>query len=115
MTRRRFGGCLPAKVTRGRSGLAMRQARPATAGVRCDVVAPLPIPHAAGDRVKTDKRDARRLARLHRMGELTPIRVPTVAGEGVRDLCRAREDAIEDRRRARQRLGGMLLRHGRVP
>ena len=83
-------------------------------GVRCDVVAPSLIPKAAGDRVKTDKRDARRLARLHRMGELTPIRVPSVAEEGVRDLCRARDDAIEDRRRARQRLGGMLLRHGRV-
>lgn len=86
----------------------------ASMGVRCDVVAPSLIPKTPGDRVKTDKRDARRLARLHRMGELTPIRVPSEAEEGVRDLCRAREDAIEDRRRARQRLGGMLLRHGRV-
>lgn len=57
-----------------------------TLGVRCDVVAPALIPKAAGDRVKTDKRDARRLARLHRMGELVAIRVPTEAEEGVRDL-----------------------------
>lgn len=83
-------------------------------GVRCDVVAPALIPRAAGDRVKTDTRDARRLARLHRMGELVAIRVPTEAEEGVRDLLRAREDLIIDRRRSRQRLSAMLLRHGQV-
>lgn len=83
-------------------------------GVRCDVVAPALIPRAAGDRVKTDKRDARRLARLHRMGELVAIRVPTEAEEGVRDLLRAREDLVIDRRRARQRLSAFLLRHGQV-
>jgi transposase len=83
-------------------------------GVRCDVVAPALIPRAAGDRVKTDKRDARRLARLHRMGELVAIRVPTEAEEGVRDLLRAREDLLIDRRRSRQRLSAMLLRHGQV-
>ncbi len=83
-------------------------------GVRCDVVAPSLIPRAPGDRVKTDKRDCRRLARLHRAGELVAIRVPTPAEEGVRDLCRARTVAIEDRRRARQRLGAFLLRHGTV-
>jgi transposase len=83
-------------------------------GVACDVVAPALIPRASGDRVKTDKRDAQRLARLHRMGELVSIRVPTAAEEGVRDLLRARAALIEDRRRARQRLSAMLLRHGEV-
>ncbi len=83
-------------------------------GVRCEVIAPALIPRAAGDRVKTDTRDARRLARLHRMGELVAIRVPSEAEEGVRDLLRAREDLIIDRRRARQRLSAMLLRHGQV-
>ena len=83
-------------------------------GVRCDVVAPALIPKAAGDRVKTDDRDASRLARLLRLGELTAIRVPTYAEEGVRDLSRARFDLISDRRRARQRLSAHLLRHGRV-
>src|SRR3954464_15821315 len=82
--------------------------------VRCDVVAPSLIPRAPGDRVKTDRRDARRLARLHRAGELVAIRVPSEVEEAVRDLCRARADVVDDRRRARQRLGKFLLRHGRV-
>jgi transposase len=82
--------------------------------VHCDVVAPSLIPRAPGDRVKTDRRDARRLARLHRAGELVAIRIPTETEEAVRDLCRARADVVEDRRRARQRLGKFLLRHGRV-
>jgi len=78
------------------------------------VIAPSLIPTAPGDRVKTDKRDARRLARLHRAGELVAIRVPTVAEEAVRDLCRARADMVIDQTRARHRLGKFLLRHGRV-
>jgi transposase len=82
--------------------------------VSCEVVAPSLIPKAPTDRVKTDRRDARRLARLHRAGELTAIRVPTVVEEGVRDLCRARADVVEDRRRARQRLSAFLLRHNRI-
>jgi transposase len=82
--------------------------------VRCDVVAPSLIPRAPGDRVKTDRRDARRLARLHRAGELVAIRVPSEAEEAVRDLCRARADLVDDRRRARQRLGKFGLRHGRI-
>ena len=57
-------------------------------GVRCDVVAPSLIPKGSGDRVKTDRRDARRLAGLHRAGELTAVAIPTPAQEGVRDLCR---------------------------
>jgi transposase len=83
-------------------------------GVRCEVIAPSLIPTAPGDRVKTDKRDCRRLARLHRAGELVAIRVPTVAEEAVRDLCRARADMVIDQTRARHRLGKFLLRHGRV-
>ena len=83
-------------------------------GARCDVVAPSLIPVAPGAKVKTDRRDARRLARLLRAGELTSIRVPTPAEEGVRDLCRARAASITDRRRARQRLSSFLLRHDRV-
>ncbi|MGH3820642.1 MAG: IS110 family transposase, partial [Pseudonocardiaceae bacterium] len=66
------------------------------------------------DRVKTDKRDAIRLARLHRAGELTAIRVPTRAEEAVRDLVRARADVLDDRKRMQQRLSAVLLRHGRI-
>lgn len=82
--------------------------------VPCQVVAPSLIPKAPGDRVKTDRRDSRRLARLHRAGELVAIRVPTPQEEAVRDLCRARADMVEDRTRARHRLSKFLLRHGRV-
>ena len=83
-------------------------------GVRCDVVAPSLIPKGSGDRVKTDRRDARRLAGLHRAGELTPIAIPTPAQEGVRDLCRTRGDMVQDLTRARNRLSGFLLRHSVV-
>ena len=83
-------------------------------GVACDVVAPSLIPRRAGERVKTDKRDASRLARLHRAGELTPIRVPTEAEEAVRDLVRARAALLADRKRAQQRITAMLMRHGRI-
>ena len=86
----------------------------ATLGVPCDVVAPSLIPKAPGDRVKTDRRDCRRQARLHRAGELVAIRVPTVEEEAVRDLCRARGDMVEDRTRGRHRLSKFLLRHGRI-
>jgi transposase len=82
--------------------------------IRCEVIAPSLIPRAPGDRVKTDRRDCRRLARLHRAGELVAIRIPTPAEEAVRDLCRARADLVEDRTRARHRLSKFLLRHGRV-
>ena len=83
-------------------------------GVACDVVAPSLIPKAPGDRVKTDKRDARRLARLHRAGELVAIAIPTPEQEAVRDLCRARAALVTDRARTRQRLDKFLLRHDRV-
>jgi transposase len=83
-------------------------------GVVCDVVAPSLIPRRAGERVKTDKRDASRLARLHRAGELTTIRVPSEAEQAVRDLVRVRAALLADRRRAQQRITAMLLRHGRI-
>ena len=80
--------------------------------VRCLVVAPSMIPKRSGDRVKTDQRDARKLARLLRAGELTAVYIPEATDEAMRDLCRARTDAVDDRRRARHRLKGFLLRHG---
>jgi transposase len=83
-------------------------------GVACDVVAPALVPKAPADRVKTDRRDCQRLARLHRAGELVAIRVPTEAEEAVRDLCRARADLVDDRTRTRQRLSKFLLRHDRI-
>jgi len=83
-------------------------------GVACDVVAPSLIPKAPSDRVKTDRRDCRRLARLHRAGELVAIRVPTPAQEAVRDLCRVRADLVQDRTRTRHRLSKFLLRHDRI-
>ena len=81
-------------------------------GVECEVVAPSMTPTRPGDRVKTDRRDARKLARLLRAGELTAVYIPEATDEAMRDLCRARTDAVDDRRRARHRLKGFLLRHG---
>ena len=78
----------------------------------CEVIAPSLIPTKASDRVKTDRRDARQLARLFRAGELTAIYVPDEEDEAVRDLVRARERAMVDQRKARQRLKGLLLRLG---
>jgi transposase len=83
--------------------------------VACEVVAPTLVPVKAGDRVKTDRRDAEKLARCYRAGDLTPVWVPTPAHEAIRDLVRTREDAREDQHRARQRLGKFLLRHGWRP
>ncbi|HWQ68404.1 MAG TPA: IS110 family transposase [Patescibacteria group bacterium] len=76
----------------------------------CQVVAPSLIPRKAGDRVKTDRRDAVTLARLMRSGDLTPVYVPTVADEAIRDLCRAREDTVHDLKSAKFRLKAFLLR-----
>jgi transposase len=84
-------------------------------GARCRVVAPSLIPTRPGDRVKTDRRDALKLARLLRSGELTAVWVPEAAHEALRDLTRARGDAREDLHRARQRLGKLLLRLGVFP
>ena len=84
-------------------------------GVTCEVVAPTLVPVKAGDRVKTDRRDALKLARSYRAGDLTPVWVPDAAHEALRDLVRAREAAKKDQLRARHRLGKFLLRHGRRP
>jgi transposase len=81
-------------------------------GVHCDVVAPTLIPTRAGDRVKTNRRDAEKLARSYRSGDLTPVWVPDEEHEALRDLVRAREAAKKDQLRARHRLGKFLLRRG---
>lgn len=81
-------------------------------GVPCVVIAPSLVPVKAGDRVKTDRRDAEKLARLYRAGELTPVWVPTAEREALRDLVRAREAAKKDERRARNRVQKFLLRRG---
>jgi len=81
-------------------------------GINCVVIAPSLIPTKPGDRVKTDRRDARKLCRCLRSGDLTPIWVPDAEHEALRDLVRAREDALEDRMRARHRIKKMLLRQG---
>lgn len=86
-----------------------------TIGVACEVIAPSLVPVKAGDRVKTDRRDAVKLARCYRAGDLTPVWVPDAAHEALRDLVRAREDARQDQLRARHRLGKFLLRHGCRP
>lgn len=82
-------------------------------GVACDVIAPSLIPTKAGDRVKTDRKDAARLARCHRAGDLTAVWVPDAATEALRDLVRAREVTKQDQLRARHRVSKFLLRHGR--
>lgn len=82
-------------------------------GVKCEVVAPTLVPVKAGDRVKTDRRDAEKLARCYRAGDLTPVWVPDAAHEALRDLVRARLAAKRDQLRARHRLGKFLLRQGR--
>ena len=82
----------------------------ASLGIACEVIAPSLIPRRSGMRIKTDRSDARNLARLHRAGELTAIRIPTPAEEALRDLVRAREDLKSDRRIARQRIRSFLLR-----
>jgi len=84
-------------------------------GVACEVMAPSLIPTKAGDRVKTDRRDAEKLARCYRAGELTAVWVPDANHEALRDLVRAREAAKKDQLRHRHRLGKFLLRHGKRP
>jgi len=80
--------------------------------ILCEVAAPALIPKKAGDRVKTNRRDARKLGRLYRAGELTMIYIPKEEDESVRDLIRARETAVKEARRVRHYLGKFLLRHG---
>jgi transposase len=108
----------------GEAGMALRfcyEAGPCGYGIQrhvsargheCVVVAPSLIPKRAGDRVKTDRRDAASLAKLHRAGELTAVWVPDPQHEAMRDLVRARLDAVHSLRRSRQQLSGFLLRQG---
>jgi transposase len=95
----------------GSCGYAL-QRQLTTPRVSCTVIAPALIPRKAGERVKTNRRDARKLAELLRAGLLTEVHPPTPAAEAVRDLGRAREDAREDLQRCRHRLGKLLLRRG---
>jgi transposase len=83
-------------------------------GVPCQVIAPALTPRKPGDRIKTDRRDAAKLVRLFRAGELTPIHIPDEAAEAARDLVRCREDVREDLLRWRHRLVKFLARHGHV-
>jgi transposase len=83
-------------------------------GVACEVIAPSLIPIAPGPRIKTDRRDARRLVHLYRLGELVAVNVPTPQQEAIRDLVRQRASFVSDRTRARHRLSKFLLRHGEV-
>ena len=78
----------------------------------CIVIAPSKIPQKSGEKVKTDKKDAKKLARLLRAGELDAIHIPSPKDEAIRDLCRARTDAVQARRRAKKQLLGFMLRNG---
>ncbi|USQ81985.1 IS110 family transposase [Ornithinimicrobium faecis] len=97
----------------GPTGYGLARALSA-AGIRCEVAAPSKLIRPSGDRVKTDKKDAMLLARLLRMEEITPVRVPTQAEEDARDLVRARDDLRRDLMGTRHRLSKLLLRHGYV-
>lgn len=127
LTRRRFGaepraviawlkalqGPVHCCYEAGPSGFGLQRAA-AAAGIRIDVVAPSKTPRAAGDRVKTDRKDAELLARLLIAGQLTAVRVPDAPMEARRELFRSHEQARGDLQRARHRTSKMLLRHGRV-
>ena len=95
----------------GPCGYAL-QRQVTTSRISCDVVAPALIPRKLGERVKTNRRDSRKLSELGRAGLLTAVQPPTLEDETVRDLGRARDDAREDLQRCRHRLGKLLLRRG---
>ncbi len=94
----------------GPTGYGLQRAL-ARSGYRCEVIAPSMIPRRAGDRVKTDRRDCLRLAELARAGELRAVWIPDPADEAIRDLTRAREDAVNARTQGRHQLKSFLLRH----
>lgn len=77
-------------------------------GIACDVIAPSLTPKGSGDKIKTDRRDARMLARLHRAGELTAVHIPDDRDEAIRDLCRASTDAVQDQRSGRNQLKALI-------
>jgi transposase len=107
------GHCVQVVYEAGPCGFVL-QRHLCALGYRCEVVAPSSIPRRSGDRVKTDRRDALMLARLARAGELSAVRVPDAVDEALRDLVRAREDAVREQRNARHRLKALLLRSGVV-
>jgi transposase len=84
-------------------------------GIHCEVIAPSLVPTKAGERIKTDRRDAEKLARSYRSGDLTAVWVPDAQHEALRDLVRARETAKQDQLRTKHRLGKYLLRYGQRP
>ena len=86
--------------------------RLAQMGIGCTVAAPSLMPKRPGERIKTDRRDAKKIARLSRAGELVACYVPDASDEAIRDLCRARTDAVEDTRRCKSQLKALLLRNG---
>jgi transposase len=106
----------PVRVTyeAGLTGFGLARAINNCAGMECLVAAPSKLQRPAGDRIKTDARDAAHLARLLRLGEITPVTVPAPEIEAVRDLVRARDDARADLMRVRHRLSKLLLRQGIV-
>jgi transposase len=107
------GHCLHIVYEAGPCGFVL-QRHLAALGYQGEVIAPSSIPKRSGDRVKTDRRDALLLARLARAGELGAVRVPDAADEALRDVVRAREDAVREQRNARHRLKALLLRNGVV-
>jgi transposase len=98
----------------GTCGFTLQRRIEAAGAVVCEVVAPSLIPRKPGDRIKTDRRDAKKLAELYRAGALTMVSPPTMEQEAIRDLCRCREDARIDLTRCRHRLVKMLVRRGHV-
>lgn len=98
----------------GPCGYALQRQLEGSVELVCEVIAPSLVPVRPGSRIKTDRRDARKLVKSYRAGELTVVHPPTAREEAVRDLLRCREDAMQDLLRARHRLGKFLLRRGHV-
>lgn len=110
---RQLPGPVATTYEAGPTGFGLYRALTA-AGIRCEVAAPSKLTRPAGDRVKTDAKDALLLAQLLQVGQIIGVRVPTVTEEAARDLVRAREDVRGDLMRARHRVSKLLLRHGHV-
>jgi len=107
------GGTLKCCYEAGPTGFVLQRVLVA-AGIECVVVAPSMVPRTASDRIKTDRRDALKLSRFLRSGDLTEVHVPDAATEAMRDLERCRDDAKRAERTARHQLSKFLLRHGRI-
>ena len=112
--RRVCGGSVEACYEAGPTGYALYRTLNSGQGIRCRVIAPSLIPRKAGERVKTDRRDAKKLAEYLSAGLLTEVQPPSLEDEARRELCRARSTAKDDQKKAKQRLSKFLLRQGRV-